>query len=85
MSNNFALYIRHGCHLCDAFLAELQQFDKNLLNEIRLIDVDESAEDQQRFGDKVPILLAADVEVCHYYFDADKLKSCLKLGVDSLE
>ena len=85
MRSNLVLYTRQGCHLCEAFLLELQQFDASLAGLLQLIDVDDNSEDVDRFGDKVPILFANDIEICRYYFDADKFKSCLKLQGDSLE
>lgn len=85
MHSNLVLYTRQGCHLCEAFLAELQQFDAGLCETLHYIDVDDSPADVERFGDKVPILLANGVEICRYYFDADKLESCLKRQGDSLE
>ena len=63
----------------------MQQFNATLLNQVSLIDVDENTSHAQQFGDKVPILFAEDVEICRYFFDVDKIKSCLKLSGDSLE
>lgn len=79
MQAGFILYIRHGCHLCDAFMDEFQQFNKGLFKLVKLIDVDENPAHCQQFGDKVPILFQHDVEICRYFFDADKFESCLKL------
>jgi thioredoxin reductase (NADPH) len=79
MLPELTLYIRQGCHLCDAFLAELQVYNAELFNSVRLVDVDETAADCQAFGDKVPILFMRQTEVCRYFFDADRIESCLKL------
>ena len=79
MQTNLVLYTRQGCHLCDAFIDELQQFQKNFLNEVTLRDVDENKADCEAFGDKVPILFNGDIEICRYFFDANKIESCLKL------
>lgn len=79
MLTELTLYIRQGCHLCDAFLAELRAYNIELFNSVRLVDVDESITDREAFGDKVPILFIRQTEVCRYFFDADRIKSCLKL------
>ena len=79
MHSGLILYTRQGCHLCEAFLEEMHQFDVSLLDSLTLVDVDEELSHRQQFGDKVPILFANDAEVCRYYFDAEKIKSCLKL------
>lgn len=85
MPAELTLYIRHGCHLCDAFVEEMASFDSNLLKSVCVVDVDESLSDRQEYNDKVPILFIKGTEVCRFYFDADRIKSCLKLGGDSLE
>lgn len=79
MQTGLVLYIRQGCHLCDAFMDELRQFNISLFDSVTLVDVDENASHCQQFGDKVPILFDGDIEICRYFFDANKIESCLKL------
>ena len=38
-----------------------------------VVDIDEHPALESKWGDKVPVLLAADVEICHYFLDADRL------------
>ena len=40
---------------------------------IDVVDIDEHPALESKWGDKVPVLLAADVEICHYFLDADRL------------
>lgn len=79
MATALILYTREGCHLCDAFLDEMRQFDARLLSTVTLVDVDANELHVEQYGDKVPILLQDDAEICRYFFDAEKIKSCLKL------
>ena len=38
-----------------------------------VVDIDEHPALESKWGDKVPVLLAANVEICHYFLDADRL------------
>ncbi len=79
MTTALILYSREGCHLCEAFIDEMRRFDASLLPRLIIVDVDADEGHVQQYGDKVPILLLGETEVCRYFFDAEKIKSCLKL------
>ena len=40
---------------------------------VKVVDIDEHPALESIWGDKVPVLLVADVEICHYFLDADRL------------
>ena len=40
---------------------------------VEVVDVDLHPALEERWGDKVPVLLDGEVEICHYFLDADKL------------
>ena len=40
---------------------------------VDVVDIDEHPALESKWGDKVPVLLAANVEICHYFLDADRL------------
>jgi thioredoxin reductase (NADPH) len=42
---------------------------------VTVVDVDEHPELELKWGDKVPVLLEGDVEICHYFLDAERLAS----------
>ena len=44
---------------------------------IEVVDIDLHPSLEERWGDKVPVLLVGDVEVCHYFLDSDRLQRCL--------
>jgi Glutaredoxin-like domain (DUF836) len=62
--------IRQECPLCDEFLAALMAWGKErAVLDVTLVDVDENAELQQRFGWTVPVLLCGEKQLCHGHFD----------------
>ncbi len=79
------LLSRSYCHLCDemqtAFLNwkalqgdTVRSFE---IGKLQVVDVDEFPDLEALWGDKVPVLLLDDVEVCHYHFDAEKMTAAL--------
>ena len=41
--------------------------------EIDVIDIDADTVLESKYGDKVPVLLRGESEICHYYLDETKL------------
>lgn len=70
---------RSYCHLCDDLKTALEEFRGrfSLGFAIQDIDVDQHPELEARWGDKVPVLLLGEQEVCHYFFDEAKLREAL--------
>jgi len=71
------LYGRSYCHLCDEMLAALGPMREEFGLDIELVDVDSDAALEQRLGSLVPVLTHAGVELCHYHFDAPKVRAYL--------
>ena len=42
--------------------------------EIDVVDVDEHPALESKWGDKVPVLLEGNEEICHYFLDQDRLR-----------
>jgi hypothetical protein len=70
---------RSYCHLCDDMIAALKVFQsRNQLQfDIEVVDVDLDAALESRYGDKVPVLLYGDSEICHYFLDEARLAAHL--------
>ena len=51
-------------------LTALKQFQGRYSFEIEVIDVDRHPHLEEKWGDKVPVLLDGDREICHYFLDA---------------
>ncbi len=63
------LYGRTWCHLCDDMLAGLQAMQARLPFEVTVVDVDSDPVLEQRYGERVPVLLHGERELCHYHLD----------------
>ena len=74
------LYIRTYCHLCDEMRAAVEPWRARL--GLRLVEVDVDADPvlEARLGEKVPVLMAGEEEICHYFFDEDAFRQCLRIG-----
>ena len=68
---------RAYCHLCEDMIAALKQFQGRYPFEIVVVDIDRHPELEERWGDKVPVLLDGDRELCHYHLDVEVLDARL--------
>jgi thiol-disulfide isomerase/thioredoxin len=59
------------CHLCDDLIAGLKRFQERYDFEIEVLDVDRDPNLEEKWGDKVPVLLDGERELCHYFLDHD--------------
>ena len=72
---------RTYCHLCDDLLAALEDFRRRVgpAFDIKVVDIDHDDDLEGLYGDKVPVLLDGDVEICHYFMNEDALAAHLRL------
>jgi hypothetical protein len=63
------VYVRAYCHLCDDMVAALEPLVAGRGVEIVQVDVDADPALEARYGDRVPVLLAAGDELCHYHLE----------------
>jgi glutaredoxin len=77
MAETLTLYIRRDCHLCDEMQAALQPWQEKLGFILRSVDIDDDIELVAQMGDKVPVLMHGEQEICHYYLDEPALLACL--------
>lgn len=68
---------RDYCHLCDEMIEQLQglQDASGFAFEVR--DVDQHPALEARFGERVPVLLGGEEELCHYRLDVPALNAWL--------
>ena len=71
------LLVRAYCHLCDEMREALSPLIASSCIRVTEIDVDADAELATTWGDKVPVLLAGDIELCHYRLDRAALAAHL--------
>ena len=70
---------RSYCHLCDDMVGALQAMPQHARGDFALvvIDIDQHPSLDEMWGDKVPVLLDGEVEICHYFLDHARLKTHL--------
>jgi hypothetical protein len=71
------LYSRPECHLCEALLADLLPLLPADVA-VETIDVDSSVALERRYGLRIPVLAAGDVEISGYPLDRDGVQRFLK-------
>lgn len=74
------LYVRRDCHLCADMHRDLLALEPRLPIRVDLVDIDSDAELAARYGHKVPVLVAGDEEICHYFLDEPQLDEYLNRG-----
>ncbi|MFQ6022265.1 MAG: glutaredoxin family protein [Acidiferrobacterales bacterium] len=71
------LYGRTHCHLCEEMQVALEPWRSRLGFVVKSVDIDDDPILCARFGDKVPVLMQNDREICRYIFDEQALLTCL--------
>ena len=62
-------------------IADLRSWHGEFPFALEICDVDVATETQRLYGEKVPVLLVDDKEICHYYLDPSALSAALERGV----
>ena len=65
-SPTLTVYSRNYCHLCEEMIEALRGLQGLGRFEIRVVDVDADPELERRHGEKVPVLMHGERELCHY-------------------
>lgn len=71
------LYSRPECHLCDAVVERLQPLLAGRPVALEIVDVDSSVALERRYGLRIPVLIAGDVELSGYPFDEARVREYL--------
>lgn len=69
------LYGRRYCHLCDDMAAALEPLRAQFGFALDVVDVDADERLEATYGELVPVLMAGDFELCHYFLDAAAVRS----------
>ncbi|HET6264822.1 MAG TPA: glutaredoxin family protein [Usitatibacter sp.] len=77
MKPKLTVLSRAYCHLCEELIAGLKRFQARYDFDIDVVDVDRHPKLEEKWGDKVPVLLDGELEVCHYYLDHDAVDARL--------
>ena len=80
MSRQLTLFVREGCHLCEDMQQQLAHWQPKMGFRLEVIEINERPELESLYGTKVPVLLHAGQEICHYFLDEVALKQCFGPG-----
>jgi glutaredoxin len=78
------VYSRAWCHLCDELCAALAPIAERYGVPVDVIDVDSDPALDDRYGERVPVVLAGETELCHYRLDAARVIAALDKGLDAV-
>lgn len=77
MAIELKLLSRSYCHLCHDMEVALAPIAAEFGATVLVIDVDAYPELEARYDELVPVLLHGEVELCHYFLDAPKVREYL--------
>jgi hypothetical protein len=71
------LYSRPECHLCEALLADLVPVLGADVS-VEIVDVDSSVALERRYGLRIPVLVAGEIELSGYPLDRENVRRYLE-------
>jgi len=71
------VYSRHSCHLCEEMIEALRGLQGLGRFEIAVVDVDADPELERLHGDKVPVLMHGERELCHFRLETSAVTAYL--------
>jgi hypothetical protein len=75
--SKLTLYSRPECHLCEALLADLTPL-LGAGDTVETVDVDSSVALERRYGARIPVLAAGDIELSGYPLDRERVRRYLE-------
>ena len=73
-AHQLTLYSRLGCHLCEDMENLLPPYLEETGLSLNIIYIDDDSDLEQQYGTLVPVLKAAEKEICHYFLDVKALQ-----------
>ncbi len=74
---SLTLYSRGYCHLCEEMQAALELLRGEFGFELKVLDVDADPALLARYDERVPVLVAGELELCHYFLDGAAVRAYL--------
>ncbi|MBI4755438.1 MAG: glutaredoxin family protein [Betaproteobacteria bacterium] len=71
------LYGHRWCHLCDDMERALEPLRDELGFDVVVVDIADDPALESRFGSWVPVLMAGDRQLCHYFLDPGAVRAYL--------
>lgn len=75
--HKLTLISRAYCHLCHEMELALRPLAEEFGFEIDVLDVDADPELEALYNERVPVLLHAEEELCHYFLEVSKVRDYL--------
>jgi hypothetical protein len=75
--SKLTLYGRPECHLCEALLADLTPL-LGAGDTVETVDVDSTVALERRYGLRIPVLAAGEVELSGYPLDRERVRRYLE-------
>lgn len=73
-ATELTLYSRIGCHLCEDMQNLLPSYLEGTGFSFSVVYIDSQPTLEQQYGTYVPVLKAAETEICHYFLDVKALQ-----------
>ena len=73
-ANQLTMYSRTGCHLCEDMQNQLPAYLDEAGLSLNIVYIDNNSDLEQQYGSLVPVLKAAEKEICHYFLDVKALQ-----------
>ena len=80
MEIELTLISRSYCHLCHDMEVALAPLAEFFGARVKVVDVDADPALEEKYDELVPVLLHGDVELCHYFLDAEKVREYLAVA-----
>ncbi len=74
------LMFREYCSLCHQMRDQLAPYQAEYGFALEVVDVDADPVLEQRYNERVPVLLLDGREICHWHLDEAKLRAALAAG-----
>ena len=71
------VYVRSECHLCEDMVDQLRELQTERAFGLEIRDVDIRPDWVSAYGEKVPVLLTNDIEICRYFLDLRAVQQAL--------
>jgi thioredoxin reductase (NADPH) len=71
------VYSRSYCHLCEEMIEALHRLQGLFHFEVTIVDVDSAPELERLHGEKVPVLMHGERELCHYRIEPSAVTAYL--------
>jgi glutaredoxin len=71
------LLSRDYCHLCHDMIAALEPLQVERGFSLQVVDIDAQPMLVEKYDELVPVLMAGETEICHYFLDVTALDAYL--------